>query len=109
MDRLGVIRMVGDVITDVDVLRGSLLPRDPKRLLLDDFRILLDARQQRLSREAFDDNTAAFKSAAADLEQINTQLQDSVEKLEKLDATLKTIKSFIDSLTNLLSAVAVLV
>ena len=107
MNRLDVIRMVGDVITDIDVLRGSLLPNDPKRQNLDDYRTLLDARQQRLTREAFNDNTPAFAAAATKLKTIDSQIEDSLNKLDNLEATLKSIKTFIDSMTNLLSAVAV--
>src|SRR5260370_34911900 len=67
MNRLDVIRMVGDVITDIDVLRGSLLPDDPLRQKLNDYRILLDDRQQRLTRKVFDDNTPPFASSPARL------------------------------------------
>jgi hypothetical protein len=107
MNRLDVIRMVGDVITEIDVLRGSLLPDDPSRQKLNDCRILLDDRQQRLARKVFDDSTPEFAAAAAKLKKINTQIEASIDKLDNLEATLKNIKSFIDSVTNLLSAVAV--
>ena len=107
MNRLDVIRMVGDVITDIDVLRGSLLPDDPLRQKMNDYRILLDDRQQRLTREVFKDNTPAFASAAAKLKTINSQIEASLDKLDNMEATLKNIKTFIDSVTNLLSAVAI--
>jgi len=99
--------MVGDVITDIDVLRGSLLPDDPLRQKMNDYRILLDDRQQRLTREVFKDNTPAFTAAAAKLKTINSQIEASIDKLDNMEATLKNIKTFIDSVTNLLSAVAI--
>jgi hypothetical protein len=99
--------MVGDVITDIDVLRGSLLPDDPLRQKMNDYRILLDDRQQRLTRKVFDDNTPAFVAAAAQLKKIDSQIEASIDKLDNMEATLKNIKTFIDSVTNLLSAVAI--
>lgn len=107
MTRLDVIRMVGDVITDIDVLRGSLLPNDPLREDLNDDRILLDNRQQRLTREVFNDNTPAFVAAAAKLKTINSQINATLDNLDKLQDTLKQIESFIDALTILLGAVAI--
>ena len=107
MNRLDVIRMVGDVITDIDVLRGSLLPDDPLRQKMNDYRILLDDRQQQLTRKLFDDNTPAFAAAAAKLKKIDSQIEASIDKLDNMEATLKNIKTFIDSVTNLLSAVAI--
>src|SRR5260370_42168339 len=107
MNRLDVIRMVGDVITDIDVLRGSLLPNDPVREDLNDYRLLLDGRQQRLTREVFNDNTPAFAAAAAKMSTINSQIEDSLGKLDDLEVTLKKIGAFINAVTNLLSTVAV--
>src|SRR5260370_40379859 len=107
MNRLGVIRRVGDVITDIDVLRASLLPDDPLRQKMNDYRILLDDPQQQLTRKLFDDNTPAFVAAATRLKKIDSQIEASIDKLDNMEATLKNIKTFIDSVTNLLSAVAI--
>jgi hypothetical protein len=106
MNRLDTIKMIGDLITRIDVMRGSLSPNDPQRHDLDNQRILLDDKQKRLSRAAFDDTTQAFKDAAAKLAVINGQIQDSLDKLDSLLNTLQLIESFTNSVTTLLSAVA---
>jgi hypothetical protein len=106
MSRLDTIQMIGDVITKIDVMRGSLLPNDPQRHDLDDQRILLDDKQKRLSRAVFDDTTQAFNDGAAKLAVLNGQIQDSLDKLDSLLNTLQLIESFTNSVTTLLSAIA---
>jgi hypothetical protein len=106
MSGLDTIKMIGDVITEIDVMRGSLLPNDPQRHDLDDARVLLDDKQKRLSRAAFDDKTQAFKDGAAKLAVINGEIQDSLNNLDSLLNTLQLIESFTNAVTTLLSAVA---
>ena len=106
MSRLDTIQMIGDLITNIDVMRGSLLPEDPRRHDLDDQRILLDDKQRRLSRAVFDDTTPAFTDGAAKLAEINGQIQDSLDELDSLLNTLQLIESFTNTVTTLLSAVA---
>ena len=106
MSGLDTIQMIGDVITKIDVMRGSLLPNDPQRHDLDNQRILLDDKQKRLSRAVFDDTTQAFNDAAAKLAVLNGQIQDSLNKLDSLLNTLQLIESFTNAVTTLLSAVA---
>lgn len=100
------IKMIGDVIAKIDVMRGSLLPDDPQRHDLDNQRNLLDDKQKRLSRAVFDDTTQAFKDGAAKLAVINGQIQESLDQLDSVLNTLQLIESFTNSVTTLLSAVA---
>ena len=55
MTHLDVIRMVGNVLTEIDVTVGSLMPGDPDMVVLQDLRRLLDSRQLMLSRHVFDE------------------------------------------------------
>lgn len=106
MNRLDAIRLIGDVITEIDVLKGSLLPDDPRREKLNDCRLLLDERQQRLARSVIDDNTDTFQTASAKLKTINARIDTTLDDLDRLDTTLKSINTFITAVTSLLSAVA---
>lgn len=106
MSRLNTIKMIGEVLTTIDVMRGSLLPNDPQRNDLDDQRVLLDDKQKRLSRAVFDDTTQAFMDGAAKLAMLNGQIQDSLNKLDSLLNTLQLIETFTNAVTTLLSAVA---
>ncbi len=106
MSGLDTIKMIGDVITKLDVIRGSLLPNDPQRHDLDDQRILLDDKQKRLSRAVFDDTTQAFEDGAAKLAVLNGQIEDSLNQQDSLLKTLRLIESFTNAVTTLLLAVA---
>lgn len=106
MTKLETIQMIGDAITKIDVERGSLLPDDAQRHQLDDERILLDDKQKRLSRAAFDENSKAFQDGTAELKNLNVKLQQTLDGLENLQKKLQLIQSFTKSVTTLLSAVA---
>ena len=45
MTQLEVIRMIGNILTEIDVVVGSLVPGDPDLTRLQDLRRLLDVRQ----------------------------------------------------------------
>jgi hypothetical protein len=105
MTRLDVIKMIGDVITDIDVARGSLLPDDPSRHQLDDLRILLDDRQRKLSQAAFDDTTQQFQDSAKKLQAVNDQIKGSIQQLDKIVSVLSNIKTFLDAVTSLMTTI----
>jgi hypothetical protein len=105
MTRIEVIEMIGDVLTDIDIARGSLMPSDPNRHRLDDLRILLDDRQRKLSQAAFDENSAAFLEAADNLKQINDQISGTITDVEKMNTTLANITRFLNAATTLVSLV----
>lgn len=102
MTRLEIITTIGDVLTRLDVLRGSMLPEAPERRPLDDVRTLLDGRQRRLSQEQFDENTASFRDAAANLQQINKELQETIQDLQSLVATIENVKRLIAAMDTLM-------
>lgn len=103
--RLDVIKMIGDVLTETDVARGSLLPDDPNRHQLDDLRVLLDDRQRKLSKAVFDENTTQFQNAAKKLQAVNNQIQGSIQQVNKILTVLGDIKIFLDAVTSLMAAI----
>jgi len=105
MNRLDVIKMIGDVITDIDIARGSLLPDDPNRHQLDDLRVLLDDRQRKLSKTAFDDTTKQFQDATQKLKTVNDQIKGSIQHVDKIVTVLANIKSFLDAVTSLMTTI----
>lgn len=106
MTKLELIQMIGDVITEIDVARGSLLPNDPNRIRLDDLRLLLDDRQRQLSKAVFDENGEKFQEATKKLEEIDSQIEGSIKKLEDMEASFKNIQRFLDAVTTTLTAIA---
>jgi len=105
MTRLDVIKMIGDVLTEIDVARGSLLPDDPNRHQLDDLRILLDDRQRRLSKTVFDDTTQQFQDAAKKLKVVNDQIEGSIQQVNKILVVLSNITIFLDAVTSLMATI----
>lgn len=103
--RLDVIKMIGDMITSIDVARGSLLPDDPRRHDLDDLRAILDNRQRKLSMAVFDDNTQQFQDAAKKLQDVNGQIKESIGQVDKIVTVLGNIKTFIDAVTSLMTTI----
>lgn len=105
MTQLEVIRMVGDVITEIDVTIGSLRPSDPRLLELQDRRRLLDARQLALSREVFDDNTATFQNAARTLKQVNDEIIDTIDDIAHMNQVIANVTRFLNAVTTFLTVV----
>lgn len=102
MTRLEVIQMIGDLITEVDVARGSLMPDDPNRPTLDNQRNLLDDCQRKLAQSLFNDNSQGFQDAAAKLAQVNAEISGTIESVENIVTTINNIQRFLDATTSLL-------
>jgi hypothetical protein len=109
MTRLEVIQMIGDLITEIDIARGSLMPDDPNRHTLDDQRILLDDRQRKLSQSLFNDNSQAFQDAAAKLATINEEISGTIKSVDNLVTTITNIQRFLDASTSLIKLVGTFV
>lgn len=101
MTRLEVIQMIGDLITEIDVARGSLMPDDPNRHALDDQRILLDDRQRKLSQSLFNDNSPAFQDAVAQLAAVNGEIAGTIRSVENIVTTIAEIQRFLDAATSI--------
>jgi hypothetical protein len=109
MTRLEVIQIIGDLITEIDVARGSLMPDDPNRHTLDDQRILLDDRQRKLSQALFNDNGQAFQDAAAKLQAVNQEIAGTIQSVENIVTTIGNIQRFLDAATSLVKLVGTFV
>lgn len=101
MTRLELIRLIGDVLTRVDVSRGSLSSDEPNRDELDDLRRKLDRMQLKLARNEFDDNTEAFQQAAEELEIINRSLRRTINDIERLVTTIQNLRRFVAAVNNI--------
>ena len=109
MDRNDLIKLIGDILTKLDVLRGSLLPDAPERKDLDRLRSRLDLLQSELVQNEFDDRTADFKDAAAKIRSVNDDLRDTIGDIEKVADTLDILRRFVVAVDNLVSIVLPLV
>jgi len=105
MTRIELIELIGDVLTQLDVLIGSMSPSDPDRTPFITARKQLDKLQLSLAQQVFDDNTKKYKDAAAELEKVNNELQKIINDLEKIVKTLETINRFIGAVDKIIQAV----
>lgn len=108
MTRLEIIRMIGDVLTEIDVTVGSLMPGDPAVTRLQDLRRLLDSRQLMLSRQTVNDNTVRFQQAAARLRAVNRQVKGSIGRIEDITRVIENVARFLDAVTSFMGAIRVL-
>lgn len=105
MTRLDVIRMIGDMLTEIDVMVGSLAPRDPELVRLQDLRRLLDSRQLMLARQAFDDGTPRFQAAAERLRAVNGEVRERLERLDDTVAIVGNVSRFLNEVTSFMTSI----
>ena len=105
MTQLEVIRMIGDVLTEIDVTVGSLMPGDPDLTRLQDLRRLLDSRQLMLSRQVFDDNTRQFLQAAAELQVVNDEIRGKIRKVDDMVTAIRNVTKFLDAVTGFMGKI----
>jgi uncharacterized protein Yka (UPF0111/DUF47 family) len=95
MTRLELVRLIGEVITEVDVLRSDFKRESKNRKNLDNVRDELDTLQRKLVRNAINDNTDPFKALTASLKEVNTGLRQSIDAANKIAQTLETLVKFV--------------
>src|SRR5215218_1913689 len=109
MTQLEVIRMIGDVLTEIDVAVGSLVPGDPNLTTMQDLRRLLDSRQLVLSRQVFEDNTASFQQAAAQLKMVNDGIRGTIRRIDEMERAIENVTRFLNAVTTFLTVVGGLI
>jgi hypothetical protein len=105
MTQLEVIRMIGDVLTEIDVATGSLMPNDPDLVKLQDLRRVLDSRQLMLSRQVFNENTERFQNAARELKAVNDEIREGISQVEDMVTVLGDVSRFLDAVTSFMTTI----
>jgi hypothetical protein len=105
MTQLDVIKMIGDVLTNIDVVTGSLQSNDPNLQKLMDLRVVLDDRQTQLSRQVFNDNTQTFQAASQQLATVNTNIQGSITAINNIASVIGNVSTFLDSVTTFMTSI----
>ena len=95
MTRPELIRLIGDVLTEVDVLRSNFDRETEERKNLDNIRDALDTYQRKIVRNVINDNTAKFKEHATTKKKINEDLRQTIEDINKIAKTLETLVEFV--------------
>ena len=105
MTRLELIQLVGDVITNVDVLRSTLPRAGKQRIQLDDLRDSLDTAQRRLVRNVLRDNTDEFRNLAQSLGDVNATLDTTIRDVDKVDESLGMLVQFVAALQKIVELI----
>lgn len=100
------IHIIGDVITKIDVARGSLPKESPERKELDSWRLRLDAKQQVLTDAAFDEGTAAYQSASVNIDGIAKGIKKTIEDVNKTKQTFEDLARLASAVDELLASAA---
>jgi len=95
MTRLELIRLIGDVLTEVDVVRANFMRETATRKRLDNIRDALDTYQRKLVRSVIKDNTKSFKELTMSLKKVNESLRQTIEAVDKIAQTLEDLVKFV--------------
>ncbi|MCI0653976.1 MAG: hypothetical protein L0Y39_05805 [Methylococcaceae bacterium] len=95
MTRLELVRLIGDVITEIDVLRSSFDREDKNRERLDTIRDELDRAQRKLVRGVIGENTNQFKELGTSLSAVDRKLQQTIDDVDKTAQTLEMLVEFV--------------
>jgi hypothetical protein len=96
MTKLELIRLVGDLITELDVLRSSFSRGTDIRRCLDDRRDDLDAQQRQLVRSVLQDNTVRFREFAMEANTVAATLKLTINNSNRVAETLENLVALLD-------------
>jgi len=106
LSRLDLIRIIGDMITAIDVARGSLPKGSPERKELDSWRLRLDAKQHALADAVFDEGTVAYQSASADIDHIASAMSEAIMDVNNTAQTFENLERLASAIDDLLDCAA---
>jgi hypothetical protein len=104
MNYIDAVEIIGNRLTEMDMAIARLAPNDPNAAELTALRRSLDGQQLLLVRQAFDENTAQFQSAAEDLKAVNDSIAGSIQRIDRIATVIDGVTRFLASVTNLVSA-----
>jgi len=106
MTRTECVITIGDILVQIDTLRGSISPDMQERTVLDEIRDRLDRIQAQLSREVFDANTTAWQDAANGVAQLNTAVNRTINDMARSASMFEAIKKSVFTIDSLFQLAA---
>lgn len=98
-----VVRLIGDVLTELDLLMASPDLSDSDFKDVRKLRRALDGLQGKIVAQEFKENTKAFQNAAERLKKVNADLEQTISDVEKVAATIESITTLISAAEKLLA------
>ncbi|NTU98286.1 MAG: hypothetical protein HGA62_10825 [Chlorobiaceae bacterium] len=99
------IKTIGNVIVEVDVIRSSLGRNTSDRVHLDNVRDELDTCQRKIVRSFIDENTEDFKKHAAALKEVDKELCRTIDDMKKLTETLANLDRFVSAVGKIVALI----
>jgi deoxyribose-phosphate aldolase len=103
MTQLELIRVIGDMITIVDVLRSNFGREDSNRKMLDNIRDELDTFQRKLVRNGINDTTQQFQACSESLKKINADVKKTSDDINQAAATLENLVKFVEVIQQIIN------
>ena len=101
MTKLDCIILLGDVLVQVDIQRGSLSPGTPRRKKLDEIRRILNDKQLELADLIFNEDTVTYKEATGQLAAINKDIKKNINDVNKVAETFAALASLVTAIDGL--------
>ena len=95
MTQLELIKVIGDMITILDMLRANFGREDPDRKRLDNLRDELDTFQRKLVRNGINETTVEFQACTESLKKINADVNKTTDDIKQTAATLENLVKFV--------------
>jgi hypothetical protein len=102
MTKIERITLLGDIIVQLDIQRGSLSPGTPRRKKLDEIRGILNEKQLELADLVFDEGTTAYKAATDKLTTLDKDIRNTINDINKVAETFAALASLVTAIDELL-------
>lgn len=102
MTKYEMIQLIGDLLVEIDVMRGSLVPDLLERRELDEFRKTLGRKQRELAGKAFAENSSEYIRITDEILGINEEIKEKIHDVEMAVETISNIGRFLSNVDKLL-------
>lgn len=96
MTKSELVSLIGDILTEIDVVSGSLGQNLPSRKKLDELRGNLDEQQRKLVRLIFKENNSEYINITAELSKTNEEMRKSLNDLQRIVGSIKLLTKFVE-------------
>jgi hypothetical protein len=98
-------RTIGDILTNIDIVLQAPDLKDPDWQILYALRKHLDDQQRDLIQQTFQTGNAQYQALTEQIKRASTDLEDLIERLDRISAIIKRIAEVAAIIDKLISMV----